>query len=100
MPNPLNFFTKTVTLASSVPQFVLPIGQYRSYLSVQNVGTGGPLTIGFSTSPKGPGLGASLDPATSPGGQGGSWVWDDVIPMNSIYLYSASGTIAVVIEGT
>ncbi|WP_426418468.1 hypothetical protein [Bradyrhizobium genosp. A] len=98
-PDPLNYFTKAVTLASSVAQLVSPISQYRSYLMVQNVGTGA-LSIGFSTSPKGPGLGLSLDPASATGRQGGSWEWADVVPQNSIYLYSAAGTAAVVIEGT
>ncbi|MGM4870672.1 hypothetical protein AB7645_05525 [Bradyrhizobium sp. 956_D2_N1_5] len=100
MPNPLNFRTFAVTLASSVPQRVLPINMYRSSLMVQNVGTGGPLSIGFSTSPTGQGRGPSLDPATSSGGQGGSWTWDTVVPTDSIYLYSAAGTKAAVIEGT
>ena len=99
-PNPLNFRTFAVTLASSVPQRVLPINMYRSYLLIENMGTGGALRVGFSTAPLAPGRGLSLDPATSSGGQGGGWEFVQVVPTNSIYLYSAAGTKAVVVEGT
>jgi len=98
MPDPLNFKGTAVTLASSVAQLVVNQDAARSYLAVQNTGTGA-LSIGFSSAPTAAGRGISLDPATAAGGQGGSWEWIDAVPMNSIYLYSAAGTTAIVVTG-
>jgi hypothetical protein len=94
----LNFQTFPFTLASSAPKLALGIDPYRNYLAVQNTGTGR-LTIGFSSAPSAAGVGPSLDPASAAGGQGGSWEWTGPMPMNSIYLYSAAGTTAVVVVG-
>jgi hypothetical protein len=98
MPDPLNFQVFPVTLASSVAQLVLGQDAYRSYLAVQNTGTGA-LSIGFGAAPTGPGTGPSLDPASAAGGQGGSWEWIDPQPLGSIFLYSGAGTTACIIVG-
>jgi hypothetical protein len=98
LPDPLNFSTTSVTLASSVAQRVVLANTSRLYLAVQNTGTGA-VSVGFGSAPSAAGTGLSLDPASAAGGQGGSWEWTDPIPMNSIYLYSAAGTTAVVIQG-
>lgn len=99
MPDPLNFKVTAVTLASSVAQLVLNQDPSRNYLSVQNTGIGGPLTIGFGSASSAAGRGPSLDAAAVAGGQGGIWEWSDAIPLNSIYLYSAAGTTAIVVSG-
>jgi hypothetical protein len=97
VPNQLGFVSQPVTLVSSVAQLASSINPSRSYLAIQNTGTGA-LLIGFSSAPTG-GNSLSLDPAGLAGGQGGSWEWRDVVPMNSIYLYSAAGTTAVIVTG-
>lgn len=99
-PNNLLFRDVPVTLASSVPQLAVGWNPQRQYLMVQNTGTGA-LSIGYNGSSSArAGTGPSLDPATAAGGQGGSWEFVGPIPMNAVYLYSASGTTAVVVEAT
>lgn len=99
MPDNVSFRTFTVTLASSVAQLVVNQDMNRSYLAIQNTGVGGPMSAGFGAAPSAAGTGPTLDPASAAGGQGGSWEWIDVVPTNSVYLYSAAGTTAVVIVG-
>lgn len=96
-PNPLNFLTLAFTLSSSAPVLAQGLDSFRNYLAIQNTGLGR-LSVGFGSAPTA-GTGPSLDPATSVGGQGGSWEWIDPMPLNSIYLYSAAGTTAVVVIG-
>lgn len=98
MPESLQFKVTAVTLASSVSQLVINQDPLRSYLAVQNTGTGS-LSIGFSVTSSAVGRGPSLDPASAAGGQGGIWEWSDAVPQNSIYLYSAAGTTAIVVSG-
>lgn len=98
MPESLNLKVTSVTLASSVSQLVINQDPLRSYLAVQNTGTGA-MSIGFGSASSAAGRGPSLDPASAAGGQGGIWEWSDVVPQNSVYLYSAAGTTATVVSG-
>lgn len=93
----VSFQTFAVTLASSVARLVVNQDGNRSYLAIQNTGNSA-MSAGFGSAP-GIGTGIGIDPASAPGGQGGTWEWTQVIPTNSIYLYSAAGTTAVVVVG-
>lgn len=98
MPDSLNFRSFAVTLVTSAAQLITGIDPQRSYLAIQNTGISA-LSIGFSSAPTAAGLGLTLDPASAPGSQGGSWEWIEAVPNNSIYLYSAGGTTATVVTG-
>lgn len=98
MADNLNFITTTATLASSVAQLLVARNNARQYLAIQNTGVGA-ATFGFRVAPTAAGVGISLDPAVSAGGQGGSWEWVTTIPTNPVYGYSAAGTTVVVVEG-
>ena len=92
-----NMKTTTVTLASCQTALLAPAYRGRYYLAAQNTGLGA-VTLRFSSSSITSGGGITLDPASTPGGQGGSWEWTDAIPINPIWAYSASGTTVVLLE--
>lgn len=86
-----------VTLAANTPVKVLSANANRKLLTVQNTGNGGPLSFGFATLT--PGQGISLDAASVAGGEGGSYEFKDVMPMDEIWAVSLAGTTMVVMEG-
>ena len=102
MSGPRNMpFTDTpVTVPSSTPVLAIGWNPIRSYLAIQNTGVGS-LSISFNgSSAARAGTGLSLDPASGPGGQGGSFEFTDAVAQNSVWLYSAAGTTAYVLEAT
>ena len=98
MSDPLNFITTVLTLTGNAATKLVGRNINRSYLAVQNTGTGS-VTITFQASPV-IGAGIALDPASASGGQGGSWEWKESVPTQPVYAISSAGTSIVVIEGT
>jgi hypothetical protein len=97
----------SATLAPNVAQQIVGANQNRYELTLEVTGTN-PVTFGFGSAPSAPGVGLSLDGASSFGGQGGSKIWalsakphlgpDDWVPGQSIWALSAAGSTVVVIE--
>lgn len=99
-PNNLLFTDTPVTVPSSTPVLAVGWNNIRAYLAIQNTGLGR-LSVSYDgSSAARTGTGPSLDPATSPGGQGGSWEYVTVIPQDAIWLYSAAGTTATIVEAS
>lgn len=94
-PHNMLFTDVPLTLASSVPVLALGPNPNRSYCLIQNTGAG-VLSIGFNGSSS-VSRGLSLDSGGA-GRQGGYQEYVAVVPMNAIWLYSAAGTTAIVIE--
>lgn len=88
--------TSTV-IASSQTVLLSPAYAGRYYLAFENIGLGA-VTLRFSSSSITAGGGLTLDPASTPGGQGGSWEFLDATPINAVWAYSASGTTVVALE--
>lgn len=97
MADSLNFTTTVVTLSANTASILVPRNINRQYLAIQNVGTGA-VTIAFAANPT-VGSGLGLDPASSLGGQGGTWEWSASVPTQPIYAISTLGTVVVVVEG-
>jgi len=69
----------------------------RKFLLIQNTGIN-PVTIKEDSAPVAA-AGMGLDPATSAGGQGGSWNPTEVVPTNSYWAISTVGTTVISVEG-
>ena len=86
-----------VALAEAVR--VLEGNPTRTYLLLQNTGTGD-ATFGTSSSVVANVGFVSLDPSGSgSGGQGGTQEFKNQIPTNEIWVYSTAGTTVTVTEG-
>lgn len=99
MRDNLDTRTTALTIGASETAQLLPAYGLRWYLALQNTGAGVAQFRFSSSAPMRPGLGLLLDPASIPGGQGGTFEWSDAIPINAVYCYSATGTTVVAIEG-
>ena len=89
--------TPVTLVAGAAAVRVVVANPNRKILAIQNTGTG-PLSFGTgSTLAAGQGL--SLDQADVAGGEGGSYEFKDFIPQDEIWMVSATGTTAVVMEG-
>jgi hypothetical protein len=90
-----NIHTTRATLAAGTPvQLVGPSERYLLTLQVTGIGAA---SFGFGAAPAA-GTGLSLDPASAAGGQGGIHDFADMIPSDSIWAISATGTTVVVLE--
>jgi hypothetical protein len=87
----------SVTLPAGTAVEIVGLNFNRHFLTLQVTGTGA-ATFGFGSAPT-IGGGISLDPASAPGGQGGSYEFKSVIPYDAIWGISAAGTTVVVTEG-
>lgn len=77
----------------------MPPNALRWYLAIENTGTGR-MCYRFDRLPTSATDGVCLDPATTAGGQGGSWEYIfNAVPANGVYVYSQSGTTVTAIEG-
>jgi len=89
--------TRNFTLAAGVAQQIVPANNGRRFLLIQNTGIN-PLTLKEDAAPTAA-AGMGLDPATSAGGQGGSWNPTEVVPTNAYWAISTVGTTVISVEG-
>jgi hypothetical protein len=87
----------SVALPAGIAVEIVGLNFNRHFLTLQVTGTGA-ATFGFGSAPT-VGGGVCLDPASAPGGQGGSYEFKSVIPYDAIWAISAVGTTVVVVEG-
>lgn len=99
MPSRININSISVTLAAATPTLLAAKSAERAFLAVQVTGTNS-ATIKFGSAPTSATDGFSLDPASAAGGQGGSFVFQDSVPIDAVYAISASGTTVAVLDGS
>jgi len=89
--------TRNFTLAAGVAAQIVPANNGRRFLLIQNTGIN-PMSIKEDAAPVAAG-GMSFDPASSAGGQGGSWNPTEVVPTNAYWAISTVGTTVITMEG-
>jgi hypothetical protein len=88
------------TLAPATPLLLVAAHTQRDFLSIQNTGNVNSMTFKSGSAPASAADGICLDPASTPGGQGGSCEFRDRVPVDAIYGYSTGGTTVTIFDGS
>jgi hypothetical protein len=99
LPSHISIASISKTLAAATAQLLTAASAERSYLSIQNTGTN-PFVFKTGSAPQSATDGICLDPASSSGGQGGSYDFGDNVPIDAIHGYSTGGTTLTIFDGS